>query len=213
MRKPVKLGISVLDKYVGSLKPGATILIEGSPETYPYLLLHRIGYQVSKAGAKTTYIIWGDSVEDYREAAINVGLNVVTLEREHLWKYFSVASLNELLNIALKEATKSSILIDATSMPLKLSLKEAIELKNIVGKSGTILAISITPHIVEEETLLLLEKLFDIVLELQVKILRDEVRYIMNIKKHKKFPKKGLLITYTIGAQGIKVEQLRKIPY
>jgi len=213
MKKPIKLGISILDEYVGSLKPGTTILIEGSPETYPYLLLHRIGYQVSRAGVKVTYIIWGDSVEDYREAAINVGLDVLTLERERLWKYFSAASLNELWNIALKEATKSLILIDATSMPLELSLKEAMELKNMAEKWGTIVVVSITPLVIEEKTLLLLEKLFDIVLELQVKIIRDEVRYLMNIKKHKKMPKKGLIITYSIGAQGIKVEQLRKIPY
>ncbi len=213
MRKPIRLGIPVLDEYVGSLKPGTTILIEGLPETYPYLLLHRIGYQVSRAGVKVTYIIWGDNAEDYREAAINVGLDVPTLEREHLWKYFSIMSLDELWNIMLKEAAKSLILIDATSISLEIPLKEAMELRNMAKKWGTITVISITPPVIGEKTLLLLEKLFDIILELQVKIIRDEVRYLMNIKKHKKMPKKGLIITYSIGAQGIKVEQLRKIPY
>jgi len=212
LERPIRLGIPVLDEYLGTLKPGTTILIEGSPDTYPYLLLHRIGYSISKAGMRVAYIVLGDVVEDYKEAAINVGLDIRTAEREYLWKYYSAANISELWNILNKELPKSVIIVDASSL-IEISYEDAVKLKHYAKTWNTCIILQVTPNVVRDNVLLIMERLFDIIVELKVSIIGTEVRYLMLFKKHKKIPKRGLIVTYSIGAQGVRIEQLRKVPY
>lgn len=212
MERPIRLGIPVLDEYLGTLKPGTTILIEGSPDTYPYLLLHRIGYNVSKANMRVAYIVLEDDVEDYREAATNVGLDVRTAEREHLWEYHSITNINELWNILSKELPRSIVIIDASSLT-EISYEDVMKLKHYAKTWNTCIILQVTPNVIREDVLLIMERLFDIIVELKVSIIGTEVRYLMIFKKHKKIPKRGLIVTYSIGAQGVRIEQLRKVPY
>jgi len=212
LERPIRLGIPVLDEYLGTLKPGTTILVEGSPNTYPYLLLHRIGYSISKAGMRVTYIVLGDDVEDYREAAINVGLDIRTAEREYLWEYYSAANIDELWNILNKELSKSVIIIDASSLA-EMSYEGIMKLKHYAKTWNTCIFLQVTPNVIRDDVLLVMERLFDVIVELKVSIIGTEVRYLMLFKKHKKMPKKSLIVTYSIGAQGVRIEQLRKVPY
>ncbi|OYT59300.1 MAG: hypothetical protein B6U75_04090 [Desulfurococcales archaeon ex4484_217_1] len=212
MEKPIRLGIPVLDEYLGTLKPGMTILVEGLPDTYPYLLLHRIGYSVSKANVRVAYIILGDDVEDYREAAVNVGLDVGAIEREYLWEYYSIANINELWGVLSRELPRSLVIIDASSVT-HIPYEDIMKIKHNVKTWNTCIILQVTPNVIREDTLLIMERLFDIVIELKVSVIGTEVRYLMLFKKHKKMPKRGLIVTYSIGVQGVRIEQLRKVPY
>lgn len=212
MERPIRLGIPVLDEYLGTLKPGTTILVEGLPDTYPYLLLHRIGYSVSKANVRVAYIILGDDVEDYREAAVNVGLDVRAIEREYLWEYYSITNINELWDVLSRELPRSLVIIDASSVT-HIPYEDTMKIKHNAKTWNTCIILQVTPNVIKEDALLIMERLFDIVIELKVSIIGAEVRYLMLFKKHKKMPKRGLIVTYSIGAQGVRIEQLRKVPY
>jgi len=208
-----RLGIPALDERIGTIKSGYLILIEGSVETYPYLLLHRIGFTIARDyGLKITYIVMFDDYEEYYEASVNVGLDIRTLRYRKLWKYVRVDSFESVIKQVLDESEKTVILVDATSAKIRFSLKELAFLKNSLRNNNLALLLAITPELLDKEEVAAAEKIANIVLRLHYKIVSDEPRYIMELIKHKTMPKNAVILTYSIGALGVRIERLQKIP-
>lgn len=210
--KTYRLNIPIFDKYIGIIRAGNLILIEGKPETYPYLLLYRIGVNISRENIRVTFIMMGDDVEEYREAALNVGLDFRTYERAGIWKHYSIHSSSELTNLILSKIIDSIVLVDATAISLDLNTNELLKIKEQAKTHETFIVIALTPENLSREALMAFEKISNVIIELKSTIISDEVRYSILIKKHKEYPKSGVILSYTIGALGIRIEQLSKIP-
>ena len=208
-----RLGIPALDERIGIIKSGYIVLIEGGVETYPYLLLHRVGFTIARDyGLKVTYIVMFDDYEEYFEASVNVGLDIRTLRYRKLWKYVRVDSFESVVRQVMDESEKTVILVDATSAKIRLSPEELRFLKNSLRNNNLALLLAITPELLDKEDVAVAEKIANIILRLRFKIVSDEPRYTMELIKHKTMPKNAAILTYNIGALGVRIERLQKIP-
>ncbi len=208
-----RLGIPALDEYVGAIKPGYLILMEGEVETYPYLVLHRIGFSAAKDYRyKVLYIVVNDEPEEYLEASINVGLDIRTLIYRKLWRYLKAESFEDIVKVIVEEASRSLVLVDASLAKIRLNYNEVMFVKNALKTNDSVLALAISPSIVAKEEVMMVEKVANIVLRLAFEVVSGEPRYLMELIKCKNMPKKALMLTYSIGALGIRIEKLQKIP-
>jgi len=208
-----RLGIPVLDEHIGTIKSGYLVLIEGDVETYPYLLLHKVGQTIVRDyGLKITYIVMLDDYDEYIEASANVGLDVESLMNRGLWKYVRADSFESVIKQIMDESGGTVLLVDATSARIRLSPKELAFIKNSLKNNNLALLLAITPNLLNKEDLAVVEKVANLVIKLSLEIVSDEPRYVMKLVKHKTMPKNATILSYSIGALGVRIERLQKIP-
>lgn len=208
-----KLGVPALDEHVGTIKSGYLVLIEGDVETYPYLLLHKIGFTVARNyGLKVTYIVMFDDYEEYLEASANVGLDVRTLRFNNLWKYVRVDSFESITKHITEENERTVILVDATSAKIRLSPTELTSIKTFLKNNNLVLFLAISPELLSKEDVAIMEKIANIVIRLYLKMVANEPKYVIELVKHKTMPKNAVALTYSVGALGIMLERFQKIP-
>ncbi len=208
-----RLGIPTLDERIGTIKLGYLVLIEGDIETYPYLLLHRVGLTIARDyGLKITYIVMLDDYDEYLEASANVGLDIESLMYKGLWKYIRADSFESIVKQIMNESEKTVLLVDATSARIRFSPKELAFIKNTLKNNNLALLLAITPNLLDKEGLAVAEKVANIVIKLSLEIVSDEPKYVMKLVKHKTMPKNAIVLTYSVGALGVRIERLQKIP-
>lgn len=209
----VRLGIPVIDERIGAVYPGSLILIEGSPDTYPHVMIHMsLNYHATKA-TPVSYITVMDDPEDYKLMAKNMGIRVEAYELNDIWRYDTALNIDDAIVKALDHVSRNRLVaLDLTG--LRITRNHVGKLMEVIEANRSrqlLLYLLLTPQLVDTELLYLLEKIAEVVFYLKTELLKEGVRRIIWVKKTKRILGKEVYLEYTLTARGLEIETVKRV--
>jgi len=213
LQQLVRLGIPIVDERLGAIYPGSMILVEAVPEAYPHVMVHMsLHHQASQANP-VSYIVVLDDPEDYKTMAKNMGIKVETFEVNDLWRYDDAISVEDALVKTINHLSRNR-LVATDLIGLKITVdytKKFMEIVEVNRRRQLLTYLLVTPQLVDNDLLYLLEKRAEVVFNLKLEYAKEGVRRIIWIKKTKRILGRDAYLEYTITPRGIEIETVKRV--
>jgi len=209
----IRLGIPVIDERLGAIYPGGLILVEATPDAYPHVMVHMSLHHHAAHATPVSYIVVMDDPEDYKLLARNMGIRIEAYEANDLWRYDSALDIDDALMKTMNHLSKDR-LVATDLIGLKVTTeytRKFLEIIEINRRRQLLVYIMITPQLIDNELLYVLEKIAEVVFNLKLELSKEGIRRILWIKKTKRILGREAYLEYTLTPRGIEIETVKRV--
>ena len=142
-----------------------------------------------------------------------MGIRIEAYEANDLWRYDSALDIDDALMKTMNHLSKDR-LVATDLIGLKVTTeytRKFLEIIEINRRRQLLVYIMITPQLIENELLYVLEKIAEVVFNLKLELSKEGIRRILWIKKTKRILGREAYLEYTLTPRGIEIETVKRV--